>query len=225
MHGRSTLNHVTEAWEALRPPADSMDPRTRARAGRIDRGLGEMGRRVAEMRRLYAGMLRDVRAVSRRLGIPATRPLPPAPPSRPDPGPRYGVRYFATAAGPCSACGSATGDGPVAWRRGAEPGPVCNRCLKQLDPRLLAIPRLVHILREGGEHEPTREEERVLLRSLLFFAVKYCEDRDFQGLPGRRGTKWILAYLLAVLRAKHRPEWGAPDVETPLATSKSEHGR
>ncbi len=136
MQVRNAWRLLAEAWQdGQRARADKLadDPERRLRLEEIDRGLAENKVLIGRLRAKRAAALRALRALSRKLGIKAARPLPRCSRDRPFPDTEgsYGIRHFTREAGSCVECGAEAGAGPVGWRKGSEPGPVCDDCVIQ----------------------------------------------------------------------------------------------
>ncbi len=206
MQDRNAWRLLAEAWQDVqRARADKLadDPERRLRLEKIDQGLAENKLLIGRLRAKRAAALRALRALSRKLGIKAARPLPRCSRDRPFPDTEgsCGIRHFTGEAGSCVECGA----GPVGWRKGSEPGPVCDDCVIQLDRRLAAIPVLANYMREAGGLELLLKDEEVALSSLILATATMYQTKYFEGMPIRRiDPKAGLAPLLARLRASYR---------------------
>ena len=214
MQDRNALRLITERWRvslATKRGERSDDPRLSSQIEQVEQSLAETEDLIAECRRRRAAFLRTLRRLSRTLGVETARPLPRCPGSVafPTSGGDYGIRHFTTPAGPCVVCAGEAGSGPVGWRKGEEPGPICVDCLMQVDRRIAWVTRLAHLLREAGEVECVSKEEEASLSSLLMAIVVSFKANHFDGLPMRRVEgQWTLPTLLARLRARYQAENG-----------------
>ncbi len=210
MHDRRIWRVFVESWQkAALAHADKLADETerRQRLESIKQRVEEAEQLVDDYRARQAAALRSFRALSRKLGIKAARPLPRCPTERPfpDSGGRYGNRHVTAEAGPCVECGGETGAGPIGWRRGNEPGPVCGDCLIKVDRRLTAVPLLANLMREAGALDLVSREHEVALMSLLLATVKAYELRTLGDLPIRQiSPETCLGPLLAKLRASRK---------------------
>ncbi len=206
MHDRNSWRLFVEAWRqsaSAVEAARSEDPRTRRLLAEIEESLAETEKAIGELRDGQAALLRALRALSRKLQVDAARPLPRCSANRPfpDDGGVYGIRHHRTDAGPCADCGEEAGTGPVGWRKGDEPEPLCHDCLIKADRRLFAVPLMADFMREAGALELESREEEVSMKSLLMTTATLAEERNFKGLPGWPvDPETMLAPLLARLR-------------------------
>ncbi len=206
MQDRNTWRQFAEAWRespAAAAAARSKDPAVRRLLAEVEEGLAETRQLIGRLRSRQAALLRTLRGMSRKMDINASRPLPRCSSSRPFPagGGLYGVRHFHADAGPCVDCGEETGTGPIGWRKGDEPGPLCYDCLIEADRRIAAVPLLVDFMRDAGNLELASREEKASLASLLMTIVTVAESRNLEGLPNRTDyAKTVLVSALARLR-------------------------
>lgn len=105
------------------------------------------------------------------------------PPGKPGEG--AGVVLVDGEAGPCLECSGEVGMGPVGWRQGAEPGPLCNLCLARESPDLGALMGVVNqvrrIVRQGAEEH---DDPDAAGSALLDLARRYARA-NASGWPVR----------------------------------------
>ncbi len=215
MYDLRQWRQLTASWQLLLDVQKAKRPEDRALAGRkeqIEKRIAETQRVIDDARRRHAAALRALRALSKKLGLNATRPLPRLSPSqpRPDVGP-YGIRYAATDPGLCVECGAQVGIGPVAWRRqgdpGTGPGPVCEDCLQDARDPLIAFQVLIHFVREAGGLELLRSEDELVMKTMILMVVTLYQNEHFQDMPFKRvDPEMELEPLLARLQAAHPAE-------------------
>ncbi len=130
--------------------------------------------------------LRELRALSKELGVSAARPLPQpsAATPRPDLG-TYGIRFLCVEDATCAECGCAMPTGPLGWRRGDRPGPLCDPCLSELSPTLAAILIAINMLREAGWIECSRDEDEATVGGMVLTTALLYEQQHFQAIPLR----------------------------------------
>ena len=84
--------------------------------------------------------------------------------------------YLDAEPGHCVGCGTEVPLGPTAWSNAPEEGPVCDDCLSDRCEPLHAVLVLANLMREIGEMDNEREQDRQGSMSFL-----YMMSREFEG--------------------------------------------
>ncbi len=188
MFDRKTWRPIIEHWLAIQRGIERATPgEQELHCHMEDIFLGMIDARLllGEHRKRTAEAIRELRALSKEVGVPAARPLPRSCASqpRPDTG-AYGIQLSYTLAGPCVGCGSEVGVGPVGWHKRA-PGPLCDICLLKASPPLAAILSAVNMMREAGEIECQRDEDEATLGGMILTTGWLFERSPFKDYPLR----------------------------------------
>ncbi len=195
---------LDEWWAAMREEAEQGIEHPEE----VQRQIEEIGDRLAdyhlldtESRKRQAATARAIRAFAKRSGVALPRSQSVEVHAGPGP---CAIELSAFEAGPCIACGTEVGAGPVGRAREPEPGPLCDSCLKDRCLPLGTFLWLINAMREVGEFECRDIEETKLLIGMLATLGRLMQSSVLDQWPLRPAD--VVGTLIPALKRLEQPE-------------------
>lgn len=90
----------------------------------------------------------------------------------------FSIEWLEEDPGPCVVCREPAGQGPVAWRKRPDPGPVCDGCMLRQHPGLGLVLFIVGAQRELGRFSERLADDPEALYQLMIKLIALAEEYD-----------------------------------------------